>query len=337
MLWLGTRRTRRFHRSRVGHETWLNFIHPRSSRYWRRCTTPGRGDEAQRRAMPLSSPVIVPAKTMRTTRPRESTIACSSAFIDHRRGEYRNSRMKLLHEEVNPAADADVSPPPRVNLQQSERLTLASRAIIRVLNSLSPSFSEPTFFTYVVLSSSPLQGKSRTGWAKKKEILSSSRTRSPQLSSARPNASPYYPRLAVNRRLHWRRAWQAEATLASTLFVPCNPQPRLARAPPCAAIRARPAGASAASGEKRNILHRAESTPPRKRERSERAMPGCVTQCVVEPPHEPTRSKQLCRRGDRAATERDDGRCWSLLLLLMLLMLPLLLLLLAPLPLALAL
>lgn len=306
MLSLGTRRTRRFHRSPV--EIWLNFIHPGSSCYCRRCITSRRGDEAQRRAMSLSSPVIVPAKTMRTTRPRESTIACRppSSII----GVASTSRMKLAHEEertLNPVLSwTRVSPPPRV--QQSKCLTLASRAVTRrVLNSLSPSFNPRSSLTLSCPPHPSKASREQDEQGEEEGALSSSRARSPQLSSARPNASPYYPRLAVYRRLHWRRAWQAEATLASTLLTPCNPRPRLARAPPYVAIRAHPAGASAVSGET-YILRRAESTTEEEGEK--RACDARLRDAMRGgAPHEPTRSKQLCRRGGWAATERDDGRC----------------------------
>lgn len=48
--------------------------------------------------MSVSSPVIVPAKTMRTTRPREIDHRVSSVFIDPR-SEYIGNETSFSHEE----------------------------------------------------------------------------------------------------------------------------------------------------------------------------------------------------------------------------------------------
>lgn len=232
-----------------------------------------------KRTMSLSSPVIVPAKAMRTTRPRESsTIACRPPSSTPR-GEYIGKYQTFLARgRVYSSSQENKSyprgmktrvsrPPPRTT---SRNISLRHHVRFyppRSLIAFDASF-QPTFVTYIVLSSSPLQGKSRTGWAKKKEPSPPLARAQLSSASAQPNASSYYP----NRRLHWRRAWQAEATLASTLLAPCNP--RLTRAPPYAAIRARPAGASAASGET-YILRRAESTTEKTREKERKTGARC--------------------------------------------------------------
>lgn len=308
MLSLGTRRTRRFHRSPVGQENLVEF-HSSSQQL----LLPPMCNTATRRRSARESYVSLSFVTCHCSRQDDAYYTSagidhrvSSAFIDHQRGEWienetctRGKKCILRGEIKKPVLPRTrVSPPPRV--QQSEYLTLASHVRLYLTRSRRAS-TRVHHLRCPVLLTPPRQVANRM--SEEEGALSSSRTRSPQLSSARPNASPYYPRLAIHRRLHWRRALQAEATLASTLLAPCNP--RLARAPPYAAIRAHPAGASAVSGET-YILCRAESTTEEEGEK--RACDASLRDAMRGgAPHEPTRSKQLCRRDGRAATERDDG------------------------------
>lgn len=307
----------------------MSLIHPRSTCYCRQCITPRRG--AKENYVSLSSPVIVPAKTI-PTHPRESTIArrpspSSTPSVASTLGMKRLPRtrksLSLAKSKSHPVRHACHLLREYNNPSISH--SLASRAIIRrTYTTLSTSFDPRSSLTSSC--PPPRQVANRMSVEEGKEPLlsSSSRTRSPQLSSAHSQTHRRtILRLVVHRRLHWRRAWQKpKQPLRAHCLTPCNP--RLARAPPYAAIRARPAGASAASGE--TYIFSAEHH--REKEREGRAMLGLRDAMRGGgAARDPTRSKQLCRRGGRAATERDDADCcycWSLLVLLLLLLLALL-------------
>lgn len=144
-----------------------------------------------------------------------------------------------------------------------------------------------------------------------------------QLSS-QPNASPYYP----------PPGGTPAATLTACLASRGNPCEHTAHSvQPPACSRAPVRRDSCAPGRRVGRFRRNVYILRREKERESDvrlrdAMRGGGAA------RDPTRSKQLCRRGGRAATERDDGRCWLLLLLSLLVLLLLLLLTLLPLALA---
>jgi len=273
--------------------------------------------ERERERLCLSSPVIVPAKAMRTSTNRPASIA-RRTFIDPATIHRHKTLVREVREIRGRAEEFTAVPrgcrarhPRGVRAPEFPlilgtcddpryaALITRSTATSRALTSL---LSHPPEAAYRMS-----EEKAREGWpapAIRTSFLSSSTSSSSSASRALSSAWPWtsssrgdYPCLVVYRRLHWRARSQGN--------------PSRAHCAPCTLARARsrnPPARSCAAGRRRRPLPE-ERTPPSNtekgaRRRRRRRRRRCLRDAMrVAAPRKPTRSKQLCRRGGRTTTD----------------------------------